>query len=128
MKIRTDQILRIIWGFGFLVAGLLHWLVVLGFISEKTPLVIDVYFDSLAVLNLIVAWGFFTNVAWAITLGLAIMLLQLPAHSYMIYLDEWSSYGSGLSNSARIVDIFFALLYIYYYYFWSGVRSGKKRL
>ena len=88
-----------------IVAGAVHWLIIFGVMHEHTPLLVAVYFHSLAVFDPLAAVGLFKRRNWGRLLAIALAALQLPAHGYMIYLDNFAGWTSGLSLPERMVDV-----------------------
>lgn len=81
--------------------------------NERAPALINYYFHSLAVLDLLVAWGIYRCKRWGLYLGLIIALTQIPSHLYMMYLDYFEDYGSMVDYVSRSVDVFLSLVYLY---------------
>lgn len=96
----------------FLIGGFIHWLIIFGVMTERSPLLLTTYFHSLAVLDLLVALGLLYKKRWALYLGLMIALTQIPAHVYMWYIDNYLAYGSGVGIETRIIDILLSIIYL----------------
>lgn len=110
-------------GLIFVIAGVVHWLIIFGVIYEKTPILLTYYFNSLAILNLIAGFNLILCKEFGRKVGLFIMLTQIPSHSYMIAMDLFYFWNSGVSILERIVDIVLSLLYIYVFSFNVSVRK-----
>ena len=95
-----------------LVGSLVHWLIILGVLKEHAPLPITLYFHSLAVINPICAIGLFKRKRWGRLMAIGVGLTQLPAHGYMIYLDNFAGWISGLSLSERLIDMVLCIILI----------------
>lgn len=102
-------------GIGFVVGGCIHWMIILGIMQEATPVFITFYFHSLAVLSPLAGIGLFKLRKWGRGLGFFIVITQIPAHLYMIWLDNFTSWESGLSLIERGFDIGFAVFYIIFF-------------
>lgn len=101
-------------GLIFVVAGFVHWLIIGGVLTENAPAIITYFFHSLAVIDFVVAYCFLKRkyelhpVVYFVAVG------QIIAHSYMIYLDQYTGYGSGVSTLSRYIEIIFAIFLIFY--------------
>jgi len=104
-----------ITGLLFLYGSVIHWLIIFGVMSEKAPLLLTVYFHSLAVFNILAGIGLLSLKPWGRIAGFYIAVTQIPAHIIMIYLDMVHHYNSGLTCMERGIDIGFALFYIIYF-------------
>ena len=104
-KHRGVQFLINLTAVSLIVAGAVHWLIIFGIMHERTPLLITVYFHSLAVIDPVSAVGLFKRRNWGRLMAMGLAALQIPAHGYMIYLDNFTSWTSGLSLPERMVDM-----------------------
>lgn len=102
-------------GLLFLYGGVIHWLIICGIMKEKAPLILTIYFHSLAVLSIIAGVGLLTIKNWGRKIGYLIVITQIPAHIIMLYLDIFQNYGSGVSAGERSLDLGFALFYVIFY-------------
>ena len=100
---------------GLCLGGVVHWLIILGFMQEITPFSITLYFHSLAVLSPLAGVGIFKFRDWGRKLGYFIVITQIPAHSYMIWLDNFTTWESGVGISERGFDLVFAVFYIIFF-------------
>ena len=101
----------------FLLGGIVHWLIIFGVIKEATPVLITIYFHSLAIFSPLTGYGLCIFREWGRKLGLIIVLTQLPAHSYMIYLDSYTNWNSGVTTWERGLDMAFAIFFLIYFQF-----------
>lgn len=102
-------------GIGFCLGGLVHWLIIFGVMSEKTPQLITIYFHSLAVLSPAAGIGLILAREWGRKLGFFIAATQIPAHLAMIGLDQFWGYNSGVGIAERGFDLVFAVFYILFF-------------
>jgi hypothetical protein len=107
-------LIRIIGGL-FIAGGVVHWLIILGVMTEITPFVITYYFHSLAVLSPLTGIGLIFVKNWGRKLGMLIAVTQIPAHAVMIYLDTFSGWQSGVSPWERSIDLVFAVFYLVFF-------------
>ncbi len=95
-----------LFGVILIIAGVIHWFSIFGILpSEKTPFFIGSYFDSLALFDIIAGIGILFRRQWGLWLVFFILITQIPAHSYMAYLDIVHQYGSGFTPIFRFIDI-----------------------
>lgn len=92
----------------FIGGGIIHWLIIFGIFKEKTPLLITLYFHSLSILSPAAGAGLFQLKEWGRKTAIFIAGTQIPAHLYMITIDRFYAWNSGLSYTERIADIIFA--------------------
>ncbi|WP_319574667.1 hypothetical protein [uncultured Desulfobacter sp.] len=104
-----------ITGIGFCLGGVVHWLIILGWMQEITPTIITVYFHSLAVLSPLAGIGIFRFKEWGRKLGYFVVITQIPSHTYMILLDHFQNWGSGVGVFERSLDLLFAGFYIIFF-------------
>ena len=109
-------IIRSIGAF-FLLGGVVHWLIIFGVMKEVAPILITIYFHSLAIFSPLAGYGLCNFREWGRKLGLIIALTQLPAHSYMIYLDSYTKWNSGVTTCERGLDMAFAIFFLIYFQF-----------
>lgn len=102
---KVDKVILWICGTLFTVGGIIHWLIILGVMVERTPLFLTVYFHSLAVFSTMAGIGMFFRKRWGIKIALVICLTQIPAHLYMIYLDVFKNWNSGFGIAGRSIDL-----------------------
>jgi len=105
----------------FFLGGIIHWLIIFGVMNERAPALLTYYFHSLAVLDLLVAFGLYRLKRWSLYLGLFITITQIPAHQYMMFLDYVRDYDSEIDFMTRSVDIILSL--VYFYIFSKLIRS-----
>lgn len=106
--------IRIIGGL-FIAGGMVHWLIILGVMTEIAPLVITFYFHSLAALSPLAGVGLIFIKNWGRKLGMLIAITQIPAHAVMIYLDEFAGRHSGVAPWERGIDLVFAVFYLVFF-------------
>ena len=99
----------------FLLGGVVHWLIIFGVMKEAAPLFITVYFHSLAIFSPLAGIGICFIKEWGRKLGLLIALTQLPAHGYMLYLDSYANWNSGVAPWERGLDMAFAIFLLIYF-------------
>ncbi|MBW2661535.1 MAG: hypothetical protein JRD93_06015 [Deltaproteobacteria bacterium] len=109
----------------FLLGGIVHWLIIFGVIKEATPVLITIYFHSLAIFSPLAGIGLCFIKEWGRKLGLLIALTQLPAHGYMLYLDSYANWNSGVAPWERGLDMAFAIFYLIYFQF-SAIKTRFK--
>jgi len=97
------------------MGGVAHWLIILGVMQEKTPLVITIYFHSLAGLSPLAGVGLCLIKKWGRSAGMVIAFTQIPAHTYMLYLEAYRNWNSRVATWERGIDIAFAIFYIIYF-------------
>lgn len=102
-------------GLLFLYGSIIHWLIILELMHEKAPLILTIYFHSLAVFNIVACVGLLLVKNWGRKTGFFIVITQIPAHFVMLFLDIFQNYGSGVSTEERILDLGFALFYVIFY-------------
>lgn len=100
-----DKLVLRTFGVVLIAGGVVHWLIIFGVMFEKTPLLLEIYFHSLAVLSPAAGIGLLTHRVYGIKLAMFIFITQVPAHSYMIYLDAVQHWDSGYSIPLRLLDI-----------------------
>ena len=81
---------------------------------EKSPLLLTVYFHSLAVFDIVAGIGILMNKKCGYIITLLIALTQIPAHSYVLVLDVYRLYGSGVSVLVREIEIFLSVCFLMY--------------
>jgi len=109
------KILSAIVGILLVVAGCIHWFIIFGVFSERAPLVVDSYFNSLAVIDIVAGIGLLVSrKRWVYELILFIGITQILAHGYMLYIGIAEQYDSGISASNRIFEIGLAIFLIFF--------------
>lgn len=83
--------------------------------KEAAPLLITAYFHSLAIFSPLAGIGLCFIKEWGRKLGLVIVLTQLPAHGYMLYLGSYANWNSGVAPWERGLDMAFAIFYLIYF-------------
>lgn len=96
----------------FIFGGLIHFAILAGFLVERAPSFISWYFHSLSILDIVTGIGLYKQKTWAVKLGLFIMYTQIPTHSYMLYLDMFQDYRSGVPEWQRFIELGLAIFYI----------------
>ena len=99
----------------FFLGGIIHWLIIFNVIQEITPMIVTIYFHSLSILSPLTGLGLFQLKEWGRKLGFYIVITQIPAHAYMIWLDTFSEWDSGVGFSERGLDLVFAVFYIIFF-------------
>jgi len=102
---KTESFIIRLFGFFLIVAGIIHWFILIGFLSEKTPLLLTWYFDSLAFFDILAGVGMYLIRPWGLKIAFLIVITQIPAHFFMMYLDYFEGYQSGFSILGRMLDI-----------------------
>jgi hypothetical protein len=111
-KIKYELIIIWIIAIALVIGAIIHFLIIFDIIYEKNPPVIELFFDSLAVINILAAISLVLKKSWGRKLAILIFLFQLPSHGYMFYLEESSNYVSGFSRTARTVDVLLCFLFL----------------
>jgi hypothetical protein len=101
-------------GILFIAGGIIHWLIIFDILKEKTPLLITVYFHSLSVLSPAAGAGLLLFKERGRKTALFIAATQIPAHLYMMTIDRFCEWNSGLSYNERIIDIIFACFILFF--------------
>jgi len=114
-------------GLLFVAGGIVHWLIIFGILVEKTPLLIGMYFHSLAVLSAAAGVGLMLLKNWGITLAIWICVTQIPAHLWMMYLDAYTGWNSGYDLSARAIDLLLVSLFLIYVTYRKDFLSRPAR-
>lgn len=109
-------------GIGFCIGGFVHWMIIFGLMQELTPILITIYFHSLAILSPACGIGILLSKAWGRKLGFFIACTQIPAHLYMLWLDHFTNWQSGVNFSERSFDLVFAVFYIIFF----NIQRVKK--
>ena len=117
-------IIRVV-GALFILGGIVHWLIIFGVMKETTPLFISIYFHSLAIFSPLAGVGLCFIKEWGRKLGLVIALTQILAHGYMLYLDSYQNWNSGVTAWERGLDMAFAIFYLIYFQ-GPGIRARFK--
>ena len=81
------------WG----VQGIAHLLFVFGILKEKVPPVIEIFFRSCTILNLVIAFGLWNLLEWGRMLAILVATLHFFAHGYLllsqrlnkVHLERW---------------------------------------
>lgn len=107
-------IIRVI-GVLFCMGGIVHWLIILGVMTERAPFIITAYFHSLALLGPLAGFGLVFYKNWGRRLGYFISVTQIPAHVCMLILDQFYHWSSGVGMLERGIDILFAIFYIVFF-------------
>lgn len=111
----THTIIIKVVGVLFILGGIIHWLIIFGVLKEIAPFFITIYFHSLAVFSPLAGIGLVLIKKWGRKTGLLIALTQIPAHLYMLYLDNFANWESGLTVLERGIDIVFAIFFLSYF-------------
>lgn len=109
------------------MGGIIHWLIIFGVMKETAPLFISIYFHSLAVFSPITGIGVALIKEWGRKAGLLIAITQIPAHLYMLYLDNFANWKSGLTAWERGIDIVFAIFFLSYFNSCSVKEKFRER-
>lgn len=118
------KILSAIVGILLVIAGGIHWFIIFGFFSERAPLVVDIYFNSLAVVDIVAGVGLLVSRRrWVYETIFFIGITQVLAHGYMLYIGVTEHYESGISAFDRVVEIGLAVFLI----FFSGMFLELKK-
>lgn len=91
----------------FIYGAVTHWLIIFGILTEVAPLILTIYFHSLAILNPITAYGLWKLKSFGKNLGMFIAITQLISHGWMLIFYPFENW--------RILDIIFAVFYMIYF-------------
>ncbi len=99
------------------LGAVIHWLIIFGVMYELAPLVLTLYFHSLAIVGIVAGYGLFKSKKYGYYVSLYIAVTQFFSHGYMAYVQYYYLYDSGVSLMERGVEILFSIfLFIYCYY------------
>lgn len=112
---KFDRAILRIFAILLVLGGLVHWLIIFGVMTERTPLLIEAYFHSLAILSPAAGVGLWLRSTPGIQLATFIFITQIPAHLYMIYLDSYQGWESGYSVPMRLLDIAMVVIGLLYF-------------
>lgn len=122
----TESVIIRFFGVLFIIAGLIHWSGFFINIPERAPYTLSFYFNSLIFFDILTGVGMLFVRPWAIVIALLILVTQIPAHLFMIYLDIFEEYRSGFPILGRVTDITFlvaGLLYLRNFFLRKATRN-----
>ena len=102
------------FGVLLIIAGFIHWLIIFGILSERSPFILTVYFNSLSIIDILAGIGMLLLRPWGLKIVFFIIVTQIPAHLYMMYLDTFQEYQSGFSVPGRVFDMALLLIGLFY--------------
>lgn len=102
---KTESSIIRLFGFFLIVAGIIHWFMLIGVFPEKTPFFLTRYFNSLAFFDILAGVGMCLIRPWGLKIAFLIIITQIPAHFFMMYMDYFERYQSGFPILGRMLDI-----------------------
>lgn len=105
---------RNIIGVLLICGGLIHVGIIVGLFHENTPIFITFYFHSLAIIDLIAGYSVISRRRYAYWFIMFIGITQIFSHGYMVFLDTYLGYNSGVLIVSRCMDIIFSMFLIYF--------------